>query len=255
MLIKTGSGLVDYAKHHLGACYWWGTYGQIASKELLSFKKTQYPSVYNADYYKDAVTQFGKRVFDCCGLIKGYLWSETPDSLPKYVTNQDVNVTGLFLRCTVTGNLSTLPEKKGILLFTAELDHVGVYIGEGMAIEARGHSWGVVKTKVSERNWRLWGMLSFIDYDNSSVGFFNEPYNSLDKSSKSMIDKLPQIKKGDSGVFVKLLQILLSYRGYKIDTTGNFSEFTSTVVRNWQSDKNLEVDGICGKNTWTSLIL
>lgn len=42
--------------------------------------------------------------------------------------------------------------------------HAGVYIGGGYAIEAMGTSKGVVKTKVSDRNWQGWGKLPYIDY-------------------------------------------------------------------------------------------
>ena len=88
---KTAKGLVKYAKAQLGNPYWYGTFGQKATKELYAQKKAQYPSYYTAtDYQK----QYGKKVHDCIGLIKGYLWCTSPDdAYPVYLANgcPDIN--------------------------------------------------------------------------------------------------------------------------------------------------------------------
>lgn len=60
------------------------------------------------------------------------------------------------------GTVSTMPEIPGLMLWKS--GHAGVYIGGGYAIEAMGTSKGVVKTKVSDRNWQGWGKLPYIDY-------------------------------------------------------------------------------------------
>ena len=60
------------------------------------------------------------------------------------------------------GAISTMPEIPGLMLWKS--GHAGVYIGGGYAIEAMGTSKGVVKTKVSDRNWQGWGKLPYIDY-------------------------------------------------------------------------------------------
>lgn len=99
---------------------------------------------------------------DCVGLIKGYLWSETLNSTPIYNSKQDKDVNGMKNNCTETGDIKTLPELKGVLVFMK--GHVGIYIGNGEVIEARGHSYGVVKTKLNERKWTSWGKLRWIEY-------------------------------------------------------------------------------------------
>ena len=43
--------------------------------------------------------------------------------------------------------------------------HVGVYIGDGKVVEARGHSYGVVKTDLKSRNWTKWCKCPYIEYD------------------------------------------------------------------------------------------
>ena len=76
--MKTNYGLVEYCKRQLGLPYWWGTFGQIATKMLYEQKKVQYPNQYLANDFKN---QFGKRVHDCVGLIKGYLLSNEEGKL------------------------------------------------------------------------------------------------------------------------------------------------------------------------------
>lgn len=159
---KTGAGLVAYAEAQLGLPYWMGTFGQTATAALYAYNKARLPQYYTAN---DFPNQYGKRVHDCVGLIKGYLWSETPTSVPVYQASQDVNAAGLYARCSRRGNLATMPEVPGVCVFMSGLDHVGVYIGAGWVIEARGHAYGVVKTALSSRGWALWGMPDWISYE------------------------------------------------------------------------------------------
>ncbi len=152
-------GLVEYCKAQLGKPYWWGTFGQIASETLLNQKKQQYPSQYRA---KDFKTQYGKKVHDCSGLIKGYLWCDTPESGFKkgYNILEDCGI--VYSSCTEKGTIDTMPEIPGLLVFMPS--HVGVYIGNGKVIEARGHAYGVVETNLKDRGWKQWGKCKFIEY-------------------------------------------------------------------------------------------
>ena len=93
-------------------------------------------------------------------MIKGYLW--TNDGKLTYVPAQDKDVNGMFNNCTETGLINTMPEVPGILVFMP--GHVGVYIGNGQVIEARGHAYGVVQTKLKDRPWTKWGKCKFIEY-------------------------------------------------------------------------------------------
>jgi hypothetical protein len=162
-MTKTNTGLVEYAKAQLGKPYWYGTFGQLATSALHSAKKAQYPKYYNQASYKvDFTKQYGQRVHDCIGLIKGYLWSDTPTSPPKYNAAQDVDANIALKKCIESGKINTLPEIPGLAVFMK--NHVGVYIGGGYVIEARGHDYGVVKTKLAGRGWTHWGKLPWIKY-------------------------------------------------------------------------------------------
>lgn len=63
----------------------------------------------------------------------------------------------------------------------------------------------------------------------------------------------PTIRKGSTGPYVKLLQELLSLRGYILKVDGIFGPATETYVKSFQKANNLEADGIVGPLTWNKL--
>ncbi|MBQ8763301.1 MAG: C40 family peptidase [Clostridia bacterium] len=160
--MKTNTGLVDYARSQLEKPYWYGTFGNTASKSLLNAKRKQYPSHYGDKRLEKYKSQYGERVHDCVGLIKGYLWSENPVSKPKYDESQDVSANGMLKKCTEKGKISTMPEMPGILVF--KKGHVGIYVGNKRVIEARGFNYGVVETSLGKRGWTDWGKCPWISY-------------------------------------------------------------------------------------------
>ncbi|MGN1059481.1 MAG: peptidoglycan-binding protein, partial [Clostridia bacterium] len=67
---------------------------------------------------------------------------------------------------------------------------------------------------------------------------------------------MPELKSGDKGLAVKVLQRMLMYKGYtlpKYGADGDFGAETDAAVRKLQKAKNLTVDGIAGSKTWTAL--
>jgi peptidoglycan hydrolase-like protein with peptidoglycan-binding domain len=65
------------------------------------------------------------------------------------------------------------------------------------------------------------------------------------------------LKMGCKGNDVKALQILLIGRGYSCGSAGadgDFGNATDSAVRKYQRAKGLEVDGIAGKGTMSSLL-
>lgn len=253
--MKTGKGLAEYTIAQLGKPYWWGTYGQTATASLLAGKKTQYPDNYQAN---DFQAQFGKKVHDCVGLIKGYRWCDTPDSEPKYVASQDVAVHGLYTQCGKKGTLSNMPDIPGICVFQANMGHVGVYIGDGYVVEAMGHAYGVVKTQLHNRNWSLWGMPNWINYDEAPQS--TQPSTPA-QQFKTMKTDLPLLKLGAKGIPVRKLQhlLLLENSCKKLiessgGVDGEYGQGTKDAVIAYQKDKNLHVDGETGAEVWESLI-
>lgn len=158
--MKTNKGLIEYAKAMIGKPYWYGTFGLTATADLYKAKKAQYPDMYKS--WNDFPKQYGERVHDCVGLIKGYLWSDSVTAKPVYNARQDVSANGMLAVSVEKGNISTMPDIEGILVFMN--GHVGVYIGGGEVVEAMGHQYGVRKTKLKDRPWKNWSKCPFIVY-------------------------------------------------------------------------------------------
>ena len=160
---KKASDFVNYLKGMLGSPYWYGTFGQKATESLYRTKKKQYPSYYTAN---DFPTQYGKKVVDCIGLLKSYMWSESvQDTHPVYQSNNmpDVSANMFLKQCTRKGAIETMPDVPGIAVFKP--GHVGYYIGDGKIIEAKGHKWGVVISDLKSRCFTNWAFIPQLDYD------------------------------------------------------------------------------------------
>lgn len=262
---KTNIGLVEYAKAQLGKPYWYGCYGNIATKALYDYKKSQYPQYYTD---KDFESQFGQKVHDCIGLIKGYLWSDTPTSVPKYNVKQDVSANGMLDKCQEKGDMSTMPQIPGVLVFMDA--HVGVYIGDGYVIEARGHKYGVVKTKLSIRGWKSWGKCPWIEYEEvkqekenlvlefqqaASADGFKFPKYGCDGvwgSETASIAQKCVVKKRLIYKYknaTKLVQRLLG-----VEQDGKCGPITTQAIKEFQQKNGFEVDGAVGVCTWKKII-
>lgn len=160
--MKTNAYLCEYALAQVGLPYWFGTFGQKASKKLYEEKKKQYPNMYTAKNFPD---QYGQRVHDCAGLIKGALWSDTPTSTPKYNAKEDLGADGLFKEAKKKGDIETFDKVNGRLVFKGtdkKKTHVGVYV-DGYVVEAKGHAYGVKKTKFNAKNWPFWAQCAFFE--------------------------------------------------------------------------------------------
>ena len=192
--MKNNIELVQYAKAMVGLPYWYGCFGQIGSKSLHDYKCKQYPDYYCSNDYP---SQYGKRVHDCVGLVKGYLWSSSPTAEPKYNSTQDVSAFGMYNVSKQRGNKSTFPGVEGTLVYKASnannyltIHHVGVYSTDGYVYEAKGHEYGVVKTKYNRNDWQFWSYCPFISY--------NTEYSAkpIDVTKKSVEEIAKEVIKG-----------------------------------------------------------
>lgn len=171
--MKTAQGLVDFAKKALkenwGYCL--GTYGNILTPSYLKQKQSQGYGVgaYNTRHNAYLQRFINKRVSDCYGLVKGYVWWQGEDKNPNYVTKQDRNQEGAYTSAKEKGPLSTLPEIPGIVLWMK--GHAGIYIGNGEFIEIAGVPVGMRKGKISNgrvvsgSKFTHWFKDTYINYD------------------------------------------------------------------------------------------
>lgn len=65
---------------------------------------------------------------------------------------------------------------------------------------------------------------------------------------------LPNLRFGDSGDAVRVLQRLLLNNRYAVRLDGTFGAVTETAVKAFQNQRNLSADGVVGSRTWRELI-
>ena len=163
---KNNLDLVQWAieAHSSGWGYVWGTYGHVLTRSYYEAKLAQYPE--GVGNYADFIQAnwLGKRTADCVGLVKGYCWFDPEAQSIGYAVNgmPDIATEQMIEWCDEKGSIDTMPEIPGLLLWMD--GHVGIYIGDGYAIEAMGTRYGVVKTQVAGRGWVKWGKIPCIEY-------------------------------------------------------------------------------------------
>jgi hypothetical protein len=164
----TNTGLVEHAKKALNERwgYVWGTFGQVLTPALYQYKLGQYPD--SVGKYADFIEShwLNGRTTDCVGLIKSYIWWNGLTAVYPKNRETDVSANGMLNVAKEKGPISTLPEIPGVCLWKE--GHIGVYIGNGQVIEARGTKVGVIQsplTGVGSAGWTDWLKCPFITYE------------------------------------------------------------------------------------------
>ncbi|MBD2364094.1 peptidoglycan-binding domain-containing protein [Anabaena sp. UHCC 0399] len=73
------------------------------------------------------------------------------------------------------------------------------------------------------------------------------------RRSQRSIRNVPNLRFGNSGSAVRVLQRLLVANGYNLPVDGVYGALTESAVKAFQVQRNLQVDGVVGSNTWRSL--
>lgn len=199
---------------------------------------------------------YGHIVTDCSGLFAW--WIQQLGGAIAHGSNS------IFDRyCSAKGQLKNVKKssgeelKPGTAVFVdkkGNKSHIGLYVGNGMVIEARGAQYGVQKRKISAGNWSYWGELKMIEYGDAP-----EPGP---EPEHEPAEDYPTIKRGSKGKWVTLAQVKLISAGYSCGKTGADGDFganTEKAVKAFQSEHNgpdgkpLKTDGIIGPATWWAL--
>ena len=118
-----------------------------------------------ATYFMEKAEKRPLYAFDCSGLIVHYI------SDIKHWMKGDTNAQGLYRMCGENrGYAGKTPMLAGDLVFkysesSKKMVHVGVYVGDGYTIEAKGRDDGVCKRKLSDGNWTHWGRLALLQQE------------------------------------------------------------------------------------------
>ena len=256
---RTNTNLAQFCKEVVGTPYWFGTFGNIANRSLYNSKKAQYPSYYPPSSWTEAsfTDDFGKRVTDCAGLVKWFLWSNNmSDKAPSYNAGEDYGAQGFWEQCTDKGSISSLPQDKiGIIVFNgtdSKKNHMGVIVdNDGTVVEAKGHAYGTITSKAS--SWGYWGKLKYIKYESTPTP---QP-----TPTPSTVDiNLPVLVLGSQGGEVLTIQMLLNEIGFR-DQNGKRLEYdrifgskTQYALTQYQKARGLTVTGICDYETWNRIL-
>ena len=247
----TNLQLVDYVKaaHAAHWVYWYGTCGYPCTLSLYNRKREQYPTHYTADResgYKADIAA-GRMCADCVGLIKSFFWTGgVIGGANHYASNgcPDQSANGLFELCKETGPIKSIPDIPGLVVWKS--GHIGVYVGGGYTIEARGFAYDCVMHKVTDGPWTKWGKLppSMLEY--------------VDAAAVTWALGDRALSRGDKGPDVKALQTALLSLGYslpKYGADGDFGTETQDAVLAFRKAVGLDVSGVFDSTAFKALQL
>lgn len=165
MASKNYNDLVAWCYDKLGTPYVYGTKGAYLTDEHITWLAANYPSTFTADYTAKSKKFVGRRTTDCSGLISWFTGTVRGSS--QYKSSATKVYTISQLNDTMIGHALW---KSG---------HIGVYVGNGYCIEAKGINFGTVKTAVSSTAWTHVLQLCDIDYtphveSTRQVGWFSD---------------------------------------------------------------------------------
>lgn len=142
--------------HKEGYGYVLGGQGEVYSRELAQKWGSMERCGKSYSYFtKTCAKWYGHKIVDCSGMII--------EAIRKFIPGyKDNTADGLFAKCVVKGKMDCMPDKPGICVH--KKGHIGVYIGDGKVVEAKGASYGVVITDIKDTKWTGWGELCDINY-------------------------------------------------------------------------------------------
>jgi uncharacterized protein YgiM (DUF1202 family) len=145
--------------------YIWGTAGVEWTKAKQdALNKTTDANRANSRKYGSQ--WIGHMVADCSGLFSwafdqlgGYMYHGSNTMWDKYCTSKGELIKG------VRDDGQGL--KPGTAVFTHSTEkrgHVGLFVGDGIVIEAAGAKSGVITSKITDKKWVEWGELKGVEY-------------------------------------------------------------------------------------------
>lgn len=160
---------ISYLESHIGDAYVWGAQCQrIDTMPDVSawVRKREKGNLIQSARCMRYIQASKKRplyAFDCSGLIVYWLLNI------KGLIKGDATANGLYAQCSKQGKIGAWTLAPGDFVFRrkdSEMKHVGVYVGNGYTIEAKGRDAGVVKLPLDKGTWTHQGRHSALAEDN-----------------------------------------------------------------------------------------
>lgn len=194
----------------------------------------------------DGCKHQGELSFDCAQLSK-FAAKAGGVTLPSGSNSQWTKVDW-----AITGEIALMPMSVVCFVFhhndkTGRKSHVGVYLGDGTVIDARGHASDVKHEDVSSYPWTHYAI---------PVEVAKEAGYDLTDRPTYADERRPTIRKGSKGDAVREAQQLLNAwdDSLQLAEDGIFGTATKAAVEAFQQANGLTMDGILGPNTWAALL-
>lgn len=275
-MAKSSKEFIKFLKSKVGTPYVYGAKGLDGklTLERLNALKAANPGIFTTSYYAMAKRYVGKVCTDCSGLISWY-------------TGILRGSAGYYSTALVKKPISQLDETM-IGWAVYKKGHIGIYIGGGYCIEAKGIHYGTVKSKVSSTRWTHVLKLKDIRYpavtakekeaasaqSASTKKIKRTPYEQfvgdVQKACKVKVDYVagPQTLKRTVTVsktrnrrhaVVKPLQIYLNYLGFSCGIAdGIAGDKFDAAAKSFQKKvvgmKNPDGEFTAGKNSWKKIL-
>lgn len=246
---ERSQAIIDYAAKHVGGPYIMGATAEKCTpkyrRSLAEGRSKDY-----ADKITDNCPVLSGKQDDC----DGCKWQGMIAHDCAQLTRHAAEAAGLSLPSGATsqwqdgdwaakGLIATLPRGYVCILYHRKngsdtvMSHTGVYIGDGVTIDSRGHKDGTVLGRVEDYPWTHWAILRGMECP----------------EGLPLIKDRKTVRQGSKGNDVRELQRLLRVVGYDLEIDGKFGEITRQAVLSYQGTHGLERDGIVGPMTWAAL--
>lgn len=160
---NSNTDLVRFCINKIGVPYVMGTSGKVLTRgALLDLIKRNPAGWFTAKRLPALQSWVGRQTADCHGIVEWFI-AELAGEIWRY----DVTADSAFASAAEKGGIETIPELPGVCVRYP--GHIGVYIGGGYVVEARGFDYGVCITPLRGRPWTHWYKHPKIKYTGTAL--------------------------------------------------------------------------------------
>lgn len=224
--MKTNYALAAFAESLLSSkantWYMYGNNGHKITEAFIQTKKIQYPDNYTDAHITELRKHIGAIGYDCSSIIDLY-------------TGHDKSANGWLSAASESGSIDSMPEIVGLSVHFN--GHVGVYVGGGYVVEARGTWYGIVKTRLQDRPWKNWAKVPYVDYGGETM--------------RRMLKVESPFMRGNDVKEFQAAANIINNAGLTED--GIYGSASGSAAKALQSKFGLTADGIVGPKTWAAI--